>query len=45
MHMFDTSMGFYGGNGIVGGGIAIGLGAAFAAKYRQTDQVGLSFFS
>ena len=45
MHMFDVSKGFLGGNGIVGGGIAIAAGAAFSAKYRGTDQVALCFFS
>ena len=45
MHIFDVSNGFLGGNGIVGGGIAIALGAAFAARYNDTDQVALCFFS
>ena len=45
MHQFDITKGFLGGNGIVGGGIAIALGAAFSAKYRKTDQVSVSFFS
>jgi len=45
MHIFDLRKGFLGGNGIVGGGVAIALGAAFTAKYRQTDQVALCFFS
>jgi len=45
MHMFDVNKGFLGGNGIVGGGIAIATGAAFSANYRKTDQVAVSFFS
>ena len=45
MHIFDIERGFLGGNGIVGGGIAIAAGAAFSARYRQTDQVSLCFFS
>jgi len=45
MHVFDIHKGFLGGNGIVGGGIPIALGAAFAAKYRGTDQVAVCFFS
>jgi TPP-dependent pyruvate/acetoin dehydrogenase alpha subunit len=45
MHQFERSRGFLGGNGIVGGGIAIALGAAFAARYKRTDQVALGFFS
>jgi len=45
MHQFDVKTGFLGGNGIVGGGIAMALGAAFSAKYRGTDQVTVCFFS
>jgi len=45
MHMFDASKGFLGGNGIVGGGIAIATGAALSARYRGTDQVTVCFFS
>lgn len=44
MHMFDFAKGFLGGNGIVGGGIPLGIGAAFSAKYRKTDSVAISFF-
>jgi pyruvate dehydrogenase E1 component alpha subunit len=36
--------GFLGGNGIVGGGITIALGAAFSAKYRKTKEVAVTFF-
>ena len=45
MHQFEASRGFLGGNGIVGGGIAIALGAAFSARYRGTSQVAVGFFS
>ena len=45
MHQFDISLGFLGGNGIVGGGIALATGAAFSAKYRKTDRVAVCFFS
>jgi len=44
MHMFDPEKGLMGGNGIVGGGIPLALGPAFAANYRGTDQVTVSFF-
>ena len=44
MHIFDTEIGFLGGNGIVGGGIPIALGAAFTAKYRESEQVAICFF-
>lgn len=45
MHQFDKRTGFLGGNGIVGSGIPLALGAAFSAKYRGTDQVTVCFFS
>jgi pyruvate dehydrogenase E1 component alpha subunit len=44
MHMFNPAKGFMGGNGIVGGGIPLALGAAFAAKYKKTDSISVSFF-
>ena len=44
MHMFDPSLGLLGGNGIVGGGLTIALGPAFAAQYRETDHVTVCFF-
>lgn len=44
MHMFDTSVNFLGGHGIVGGHIPIAAGAGFSIKYRQTDQVCACFF-
>ncbi|NLF17020.1 MAG: thiamine pyrophosphate-dependent dehydrogenase E1 component subunit alpha [Lentisphaerae bacterium] len=45
MHQFCRAKGFLGGNGIVGGGIGIAAGAAFAAQYRGTSQVTVCFFS
>ena len=45
MHQFDAAKGFLGGNGIVGGGVSLALGAAFAAKYRGEDRVAVCFFS
>ena len=45
MHLFDPENGLMGGNGIVGGGIPLALGAAFSAQYRGTDQVSVAFFS
>ncbi len=44
MHMFDPAIGLLGGNGIVGGGTPLALGAAFAAQYRGTEQVTVCFF-
>jgi len=39
MHLFDASLGFLGGHGIVGAHLPIATGMAFAAKYRKTRQV------
>ncbi|CAN5786503.1 pyruvate dehydrogenase (acetyl-transferring) E1 component subunit alpha [soil metagenome] len=44
MHMFSKEHEFYGGHGIVGGQIGIGTGMAYAAKYKESDQVTLCFF-
>src|SRR5215208_2300282 len=44
MHVADFSVGMLGCNGIVGGGLGIAAGAAFSARYRQTDQVAVAFF-
>ncbi len=44
MHLFDASLHFMGGHGIVGGQIPLGAGFAFSAKYRGTDQVSLCYF-
>ncbi len=44
MHLFDKSVNFLGGHGIVGGQIPLGTGVAFASKYQETDRVTLCFF-
>lgn len=44
MHVVDPEIGLLGANGIVGGGIPHAVGAAYAAKYRGTDQVAVGFF-
>jgi pyruvate dehydrogenase E1 component alpha subunit len=44
MHLFDASLGFLGGHGIVGAHIPIATGMAFAAKYRKTRQVAVCYF-
>jgi pyruvate dehydrogenase E1 component alpha subunit len=44
MHLFDASLGFLGGHGIVGGHIPLATGMAFAAKYRGTEQVAVCYF-
>ncbi len=44
MHLADKSLGILGANGIVGHGIPIATGAAFAAKYQKTGKVAIAFF-
>lgn len=44
MHLFSKELNFMGGNGIVGGGIPLALGTAYAAVLRNTGQVTAVFF-
>lgn len=44
MHIADWSSGSLGANGIVGGGIPIAVGAAFAQQYRKIDAITVCFF-
>ncbi|MFO1243327.1 MAG: pyruvate dehydrogenase (acetyl-transferring) E1 component subunit alpha [Rickettsiales bacterium] len=44
MHMFSTEKNFYGGHGIVGAQVPIGTGIAFAFKYRNQNNVCLTYF-
>jgi TPP-dependent pyruvate/acetoin dehydrogenase alpha subunit len=44
MHIADLDLGILGANGIVGGGVGIAAGAAFAAKYRNDGKVSVCFF-
>jgi acetoin:2,6-dichlorophenolindophenol oxidoreductase subunit alpha len=44
MHVADLSKGILGANGIVGGGIGIAAGAAFAAQATGRGQVAVGFF-
>jgi len=44
MHFFDVEKHFYGGHGIVGGQIPVGVGMGFACKYKETGGVSLTFF-
>src|SRR3954465_15303011 len=39
MHMFDKSLNFLGGHGIVGAHVPLATGVGFAIKYRGRDQV------
>lgn len=44
MHLADASVGFLGGNGIVGAGVGIAMGAALGAQMRGLDQVAVGLF-
>lgn len=44
MHINDLSIGMLGANGIVGAGIPIAVGAAFASVYRNDGGVAAAFF-
>ncbi len=44
MHMFSVEKAFYGGHGIVGAQVSLGTGLAFANRYRQNDNVCLTYF-
>ncbi len=44
MHMFSREKGFFGGHGIVGAQVALGVGLAFANWYREDGQVAVAYF-
>ena len=44
MHAADPSVGILGGNGIVGGGIPLAVGAAYASVLDGLDRVSVAFF-
>jgi pyruvate dehydrogenase E1 component alpha subunit len=44
MHFFEAAAGNHGGHGIVGGHIPLGLGLAFAQKYKNTGGVTFCLF-
>ncbi len=44
MHIADSACGSLGANGIVGGGIPIAVGAAFAQQYKGLNAITVSFF-
>ena len=44
MHLFDKSVNFLGGHGIVGAHLPLATGVGFAIKYQGGDQVILCFF-
>jgi pyruvate dehydrogenase E1 component alpha subunit len=44
MHFFDADAGNFGGHGIVGGHLPVGLGTAFAQRYKNTGGVTFCLF-
>jgi len=44
MHLFETSVGFYGTSGIVGPSVLLASGAGYAAKLAKVDRVAVAFF-
>lgn len=44
MHMFDKSLNFMGGHGIVGSHLPLAVGVGYTIRYRGGDQVCLCFF-
>ncbi|MBL4620451.1 MAG: pyruvate dehydrogenase (acetyl-transferring) E1 component subunit alpha [Marinicaulis sp.] len=44
MHMFSKEKQFYGGHGIVGAQVPLGVGLAFANRYREEPKVSLTYF-
>lgn len=43
MHMFDKEKKFFGGHGIVGGQIPLGVGIAFSEKYKGTKNLCVTY--
>ena len=44
MHMFDPQNNFWGGHGIVGAQVPIGVGLAFSMKYKNTNNLSVTYF-
>lgn len=44
MHLYDPSVGFMGTTGIVGGGLPLALGTAYASLAQGNDRVTVAFF-
>lgn len=43
MHMFDKERHFFGGHGIVGAQVPLGIGIAFAEMYNKTDKLCVTY--
>ncbi|MEO6909187.1 MAG: thiamine pyrophosphate-dependent dehydrogenase E1 component subunit alpha, partial [Abditibacteriaceae bacterium] len=44
MHLYESSVGLFGTNGFVGGGLPATVGLGISAQVRGTDQVAVAFF-
>lgn len=44
LHLIDKSIGFFGPNGVIGGGLTVAVGTAISSVYRKTKQVTACFF-
>lgn len=44
MHSYNMDVGLLGTNGMVGGGIGLAVGAAYALKYNKTDNIAVTYF-
>ncbi len=44
MHMFSVEKGFFGGHGIVGAQVPLGTGLAFANRYRDNNNISITYF-
>ena len=44
MHFFDKENGLFGGHGIVGAHVPVGVGIAFAHKYKEDGGVAIAFY-
>lgn len=44
MHMFAPEAGFFGGHGIVGAQAPLGAGLAFAHRYRESNNLSVTYF-
>jgi pyruvate dehydrogenase E1 component alpha subunit len=44
MHMFSREKGFFGGHGIVGAQVSLGVGLAFSNWYREDGKVSVAYF-